>query len=171
MQLLSCSGYNSEVRTPLQMQHFLSAVNILYRRSHNSIQVFHQHSPGQGLKGETAVRERFSTYSRVTELPGLEGTSRDYWVQPLCYSSSLQQVTSHRKASRRVLNISREGDSTASVCSLLQCSVTLTVKKFFHIFVWNFLCSSFWPVLLVLSVHTTENSLASSSCLLLFRYL
>ena len=37
----------------------------------------------------------------------------------------------HRTASRRVLNISREGDSTASLGSLGQGSVTLRGKKFF----------------------------------------
>jgi len=37
----------------------------------------------------------------------------------------------NRKASRWVLNISRERDSTASLGSLFQCPVTLTVKKFF----------------------------------------
>jgi len=38
------------------------------------------------------------------------------------------------------LNISREGDSTTSLGSLFQCSVTLRVKKFFLMFRWNFLC-------------------------------
>ena len=37
----------------------------------------------------------------------------------------------HRTLSRWVLNISREGDSTTSLGSLFQCSVTLRVKKFF----------------------------------------
>ena len=40
----------------------------------------------------------------------------------------------HRTLSRRVLNISREGDSTASLGSLFQCSVTLRGKKFFLMF-------------------------------------
>ena len=35
----------------------------------------------------------------------------------------------YRKASRRVLNISREGDSTGSLGSLFQCSVTLRGRK------------------------------------------
>ena len=35
----------------------------------------------------------------------------------------------HRTLSRRVLNISREGDSTTSLGSLFQCSVTLRGKK------------------------------------------
>jgi len=42
--------------------------------------------------------------------------------------------------SRRVLNISREGDSTTSLGSLFQCSVTLRGKKFFLMFRRNFLC-------------------------------
>jgi len=36
------------------------------------------------------------------------------------------------------LNISREGDSTASLGSLGQGSVTLRGKKFFLLFSWNF---------------------------------
>ena len=37
----------------------------------------------------------------------------------------------HRTLSRWILNISREGDSTTSLGSLCQCSITLRVKKFF----------------------------------------
>jgi len=54
----------------------------------------------------------------------------------LCGSSSptlcRSRVTTsrlHRTLSRWVLNISREGDSTTSLGSLLQCSGTLRVKK------------------------------------------
>ena len=42
--------------------------------------------------------------------------------------------------SRRRWNISREGDSTASLGSLGQGSITLRGKKFFLGFSWNFLC-------------------------------
>jgi len=45
--------------------------------------------------------------------------------------------------SRRVLNISREGDSTTSLGSLFQGSVTLRRKKFFLKFPWPEL--SVWP--------------------------
>lgn len=51
----------------------------------------------------------------------------------------LKQV-SYRKMSRQILNISREGISTTSLGSLLQCSATLTVT-FFLVFVWIFLLS------------------------------
>ena len=65
-----------------------------------------------------------------------------------------------------------EENFTTSLGNLFWCSVTLTIKKFFCMFVWNFLCSSFRPLLLVLSLHTTEKSLASSICLPPpFRYL
>ena len=80
--------------------------------------------------------------------------------------------SSHRWASRCVLYISKEGYSTTSLGNLLLCCITFTIKNFFCMFVWNFLCSSFRPLLLVLSLHTTEKSLASSLCLPLpLRYL
>ena len=47
--------------------------------------------------------------------------------------------------SRRVLNISREGDSTTSLGSLFQGSVTLRGKKFFLMFRQNFLCFNLCP--------------------------
>lgn len=43
--------------------------------------------------------------------------------------------------SRWDLNISTEGESTTSLDNLSQCSVTPTLKKFFRMSVWNFLCS------------------------------
>jgi len=67
-------------------------------------------------------------------------------------SPLLQQVPYsglHREVSSWVLNISREGDSMASLGSLSQCSVTLKVKIFFLMFTWNSLCSS----LCLFSVH------------------
>jgi len=51
----------------------------------------------------------------------------------------------HRQASRWVLNTSINGDPTTSLGNLLQSSITLTIKKFFCLFVWNFLCTS-WAV-------------------------
>ena len=57
------------------------------------------------------------------------------------------------------LNISSEGDSTTSLGNLFQSSVTHTVKRFFLIFRWNFLCISFCPLPLVLSLGTTEKNL------------
>jgi len=65
----------------------------------------------------------------------------------------------HRTLSRWVLNISREGDSTSSLGSLGQGSVTLRGKKFFFMFSWNFLCFSLCPLPLVLSLGTTGKSL------------
>jgi len=74
---------------------------------------------------------------RITEWLGLEGTSVGHPVQPSC-QSRVTQSRLHRTASRRGLNISREGDSTAPLGSLCQCSITLRGKKFFLMFRWNF---------------------------------
>ncbi|XP_074997864.1 armadillo repeat-containing protein 1 isoform X2 [Calonectris borealis] len=65
--------------------------------------------------------------------------------------------------SRQLLNISKGGDSTTSLANLCQCSVTLTVKKCFLLFRGNLLSSSVCPLRLVLSLGTTEKSLALSS--------
>lgn len=53
-----------------------------------------------------------------------------------------------RKASRWVLSISREGDSTTSQCSSFQCSAIIKVN-FFPVFRWTFLHSSSIPLPLV----------------------
>lgn len=64
------------------------------------------------------------------------------------------------KASRCVLNISRR--STISLISLLKCSVTLKVRKFFLRFVWNFPCSSLLLLPVVLLLGITAKRLAPS---------
>jgi len=69
----------------------------------------------------------------ITECLGLEGTSVGHLVQPLC-RSRVTYSRLHRTLSRWVLNISRDGDSTTSLGSLFQCSVTLRGKKFFLMF-------------------------------------
>jgi len=50
-----------------------------------------------------------------------------------------------------------------SLGSLFQGSITLRGKKFFLMFRWNFLCFSLRLLPLVLSLGTTEKSLAPSS--------
>ncbi|NXJ79022.1 MCM3 factor, partial [Trogon melanurus] len=57
---------------------------------------------------------------------------------PTC-QSRITYSRSHRNTSRQVLKVSREGDSTTSLGSLCQGSVTLTVKNLFLRFLWNLL--------------------------------
>jgi len=76
--------------------------------------------------------ERFQgccIYHRITEWQGLEGTFGGHLVQPPCWSR-VTYSRLHRTASRRVLSISRERDSTTSLGNLIQGSITLRVKKF-----------------------------------------
>lgn len=76
-----------------------------------------------------------------------------------------------RKASRCVLYITREGDFTTSLGSLIQCSVTFKVKKFFLMAVWNFLYFTSWMLPLVMSLGPAGRSLTPSTCLPPNRYL
>ena len=72
---------------------------------------------------QNSLEER--NFHRITECSRLEGTSVGRLVQPSC-RSRVTYSRLHRTLSRRVLNISREGDSTTSLGSLFQCSVTLS---------------------------------------------
>jgi len=90
------------------------------------------------------------------------GVGRDLWgsPSPTPCQSRVTYSRLHRTLFRRGLSISREGDSTTSLGSLGQGSVTLRVKKFFLLFSWSFLCFSLCPLPLVLSLGTTGKSLA-----------
>ena len=92
---------------------------------------------------------------RITECLGLEGTSVGHPAQPP-YRSRVTYSRLHRTLSRRVWNISRGGDSTTSLGSLGQGSVTLRGKKFFLMFRRNFLCFSLCLLPLVLSAIKSQ---------------
>ena len=66
------------------------------------------------------------------------GVGRDLWgPSPTPCPSRVTQSRLHSTAARQGWNISREGDSTASLGSLVQGSVTLRVKKFFLHVTWD----------------------------------
>ena len=85
---------------------------------------------------------------RITESQGLEENSGDH---PEGSSPSAKKVSYsrlHREVYRQVLNIWKEGDSITTLGSLVQCSVTLKIKKTFLMFYGN----SFVPVFCPLSL-------------------
>ena len=121
----------------------------------------HCASPFPGGEECSLAARALSWFHRITECSGLEGTPVGHLVQPPC-RSRVTYSGLHRTLSRRVLNISREGDSTTSLGSLFQCSVTLRGKKFFLGFSWSFPGFSLCPLPLVLSLGTTAKSLTPS---------
>jgi len=92
------------------------------------------------------------------------GVGRDLWgsssPNPLTKQGRLQQAA--QDLVQAGLEYLQEGDSTTSLGSLFQGSITLRGKKFFLIFRQNFLCFSLCPLPLVLLLSTTEKSLAPS---------
>uniref|UniRef100_A0A8C3JB82 Symplekin n=1 Tax=Calidris pygmaea TaxID=425635 RepID=A0A8C3JB82_9CHAR len=90
-----------------------------------------------------------------------KGPSRDHPVQ-LPGQSRAAQSTSLRSIQVGLEDL-QIWDSTPSLGSLCQGSVTLTPKKFFLRLEWNFPWSSLCPLPLVLSLGTTEKSPAPSS--------
>ena len=94
--------------------------------------------------------------SKSTESQNVGGWKGPLGPRPTPCQSSVPQSRLHRTMSRQVLNISREGDSTTSLGSLCQGSVTLRGKKFFLLFSWNFLCFMAHCKLLILLVNLME---------------
>ena len=82
-----------------------------------------------------------TTHTIKTKKKELLSQNRRGWKRPpeiIKFKPMLKQVPYnrlHRQTSKWVLNISIEGDSTASLGNLFLRSITLTVKKFFHMFV------------------------------------
>jgi len=89
------------------------------------------------------------------------GVGRDLWGSysptPLPKQGHLQQ------AAQDLVQAGLKGDSTTSLGNLVQWSITLRGKKFFLMFRRNFLCFRLCPLPLVLSLGSTEKSLAPSS--------
>lgn len=108
-------------------------------------------------------------HTELQNCRGWKGLERPLSLKPL-----LRQVpysSSHRKASRWVLNISRDRNSTIFLSSLFQCSVTLTGKKFFLVFALELLVFQFLPLPLILLLPVIKKSLPPSIWLTHFIYL
>ena len=102
-----------------------------------------------------------------TESHNVRGWKGPLWVtqpNPLPKQGHPEQL--HGTLSRRGWNISREGDSTASLGSLGQGSVTLRVKKFFLGFRRNLLCFSLYAFSPQLPPSPSQLSLLRSPGLL-----
>lgn len=100
-----------------------------------------------------------------TEWLGLEETSGDDLVQPACSiipsAPHLQHIAQyHFQMHRKILNLSREGDSATSLGNLFQFSVSLTVFPHTEMELPVF---QFVPVASCAIIGTTKKSLAPSS--------
>lgn len=73
-------------------------------------------------------------------------------------------------SSRAILNAPKDTDSTTFLDDVCQCMVTLAVKKCFLMLRQCLLCSRLCLLPLILSLSTSEKSLALSSLLLPLRY-
>jgi len=109
------------------------------------------------------IRQHTSQNHRITESQNhrMVGVERD-----LCGSSSSTPLPKqgHLEQAERVLvQAGLEYLKRSRIRTLFQCSVTLRVKKLFLMFRRNFLYFSLCPLPLVLSLGTTEKSLAPSS--------
>ena len=99
----------------------------------------------------------FQSNHRSSESLRLGDTSGDYPLQAPCSKPAAQS----RGVFSWVLNISKDGGSTTPPGNLCQCSVTLTAKRVFMC-KCNFFYFSLSPLPLVLSLDTTDKSLAPS---------
>ena len=95
-------------------------------------------SPAASARKDLEVWTSSSPGCWVSQNHRMFGVGRDLYgsSSPTPCRSRVTQSRLHRTLSRWCLNISREGDSTAPLGSLFQCSITLRVKKFFLMFPW-----------------------------------
>lgn len=115
-------------------------------------------SPPRDLRSESTSLSKV-TDSQTHRMSGIErDLNRLSSPIPLLEWEHLDQVTKECIQAGFVLNVSREGDPTTSLGILFQCSIALTVRKIFLIFMWNLLCSSLHPLPFVLSLDVTEKS-------------
>ena len=161
-------------RLPRPFSFEVARLNLKQGIKHSKIQSGGQLHPG-GISKSFVVHLKIpvqgisQSFHRITEFQGLEGTSRDHQVQSLCKCTFPTIDGTGRCPDKSWISPEEthifSGQPVPVLCHPYHKDVLL------HI-LWNFLYSNFEPLLLVLLLCTTEESLASSACLPPpFRYL
>lgn len=111
------------------------------------------------VEGNIIVRQDFQIGTGINQNHRIVRVGRQLWKSS-SPSSCQDRVTCSRQHLEQ--ECPREGHSTTFLGSLSQSYATLNVS-FYFMFRWHFMCPILWPLPLILSLGTTEKSLAASS--------
>lgn len=108
-------------------------------------------------------KSHLNSFIAISQNHRLAEVGRDLWdsSHPTPAQGWVTYSRLLRAVSREDLNTSRDGESTNCSAKLCLHLITCTVKMFFLVFKWNFLCFNLCPWPLVLPLGTTEEAPAS----------